>query len=436
MAGLALLLFIVAALLAPRSEAAEASIYFFWGAGCPHCAEAEPFLRDLARRHPGAQLHSFEVWYDDGNARLFARMAEAHGFAAEAVPTIVIGDRYWIGYGESLAPQIEAALGSCLADGCPDAGAGVIPGKGTAAADGAAEPAAGTRVVELPFIGAIDLAGHALWTSTLLIAVVDGFNPCSLWVLSILVALALHTGSRGKILLIGLTFITVTAAVYALFIAGLFTVLNVVGLVGWIRGGVALVALFFGAINVKDYFFYREGLSFTIDDRRKPGLYRGIRRILEAGGSPWSLVGATVVLAAGVSLVEFSCTAGFPVIWTNLLAAEQVSPLAFALLLLLYLAIYQADELAIFLAAVFTLKAGRVDERQGRILKLVGGILMLTLAGVMLVDPALMNRIGSSLAVFAVAFAVTAVVLLLHRRILPAFGIRIGSEKPPGGSAA
>jgi hypothetical protein len=81
--------------------------------------------------------------------------------------------------------------------------------------------------------------------------------------------------------------------------------------------------------------------------------------------------------------------------------------------------------------AVFTLKASRVEERQGRILKLIGGILMLTLAGVMVINPALMNRLGTSLAIFAIAFAVTALVLLLHRKILPIFGIWMGDEAPP-----
>ena len=156
-----------------------------------------------------------------------------------------------------------------------------------------------------------------------------------------------------------------------------------------------------------------------------------MRRVMDASQSFWGLAGATVVMAAGVSLVEFSCTAGFPVLWTNLLAAQKVTALAFALLLLLYLVIYQIDELVIFFTAVFTLKASRLEEKQGRILKLIGGTLMLTLAGVMVINPALMNNLSSSLLIFGIAFAAAGLVLLLHRRILPAFGIWIGSEKQP-----
>jgi len=194
---------------------------------------------------------------------------------------------------------------------------------------------------------------------------------------------------------------------------------------------VALVALFFAAVNIKDYFWYKEGISFTIADEKKPGIYKGMRRVLEAGDSTWGLIGATIVLAAGVSLVEFSCTAGFPVLWTNLLITQQASALTFITLLLLYMLIYQIDELGIFLIALVTLKSSKLEEKHGRVLKLVGGMLMLTLAVVMLVNPAWMNQLSSSLLVFLVAFGLTGVVLLVHRKILPRFGITIGSELAP-----
>jgi hypothetical protein len=290
------------------------------------------------------------------------------------------------------------------------------------------------KTIKLPFVGEIDLSKQGLLLSTLLISLVDGFNPCSLWVLSMLLAITLHTGSRKKVLIIGLVFLTVTAAIYALFIAGLFTVLKVVSFIGWIQVVVALVALFFAIVNIKDYFFYKEGVSFTISDKQKPGIYQKMRKVLDAGDSFWGLIGGTVVLAAGVSLVEFSCTAGFPVMWTNMLTAQNVSVITFVLLLLVYMFIYQLDELGIFLVAVFTLKSSKLEEKHGRILKLIGGVLMLTLAIVMLIKPALMSDIRQSLLVFGLAFLVAAIILLLHRVVLPKLGIYIGTEtkKNPG----
>lgn len=411
------------------------NIYFFWGDGCPHCEIAKPFLQGLADQYPQVQFHSYEVWYVAENQEIFMKIAAAYGVEPHAVPTIFIGDRYWEGYNDTIRAQIENAVQVCLESGCPDRGQAVLtgdPAPGSppttppAAAEGA-QPSA-EEVINIPLIGAVDLTHQSLLVSTLLISFIDGFNPCSIWVLSILLAISLHSGSRKKVLITGLVFITVTALVYALFIAGLFTVFTFISFVGWIQIVVALVALFFALVNIKDYFWYKEGVSFTIDDQKKPGIYQRIRRLMDAGDSFWGLVGGTIILAAGVSLVEFSCTAGFPVLWTNLLAAQQVTAVTFVFLLLVYMLVYQLDELGIFLVAVFTLRSSKLEEKHGRILKLVGGVLMLTLAGVMLINPNLMNNLSDSLLVFGAAFAATILILLVHRTILPGLGIHLGSE--------
>jgi glutaredoxin len=419
----------------PQSgEAGRAAIYMFWGDGCPHCAAAKPFLQELDQSSEQIDLRMYEVWYVEENQVLFTNMAAALGFEPHSVPTIFIGDRYWEGYSDQIKSQIQAAVDACLVDGCTDAGVGIIPGvvapekapEAVTAEVVALEP--GEKQIDLPIFGSIDLSVQPLFISTLLIAFVDGFNPCSIWVLTMLLALTLHTGSRKKILLIGLIFLTVTAAIYGLFITGLFTMFKVVSFASWIQILVALVALFFALVNIKDYFWYKEGVSFTISDEKKPGIFQRMRRLMDGSQSFWGLVGGTVVLAAGVSLVEFSCTAGFPVLWTNLLVSQNVLPLTFVMLLLVYLLIYQLDELAIFFIAVFTMRASRLEEKQGRILKLIGGVLMLALAGVMLVNPALMNNLTSSLIVFGSAFAVTLIILLVHRTILPRFGVQFGTE--------
>lgn len=418
-------------------------IYFFWGNGCPHCAAAEPFLTDLAQRYPNVELLAYEVWNVPQNQTLLMKMAAAFGYQPHYVPAIFIGDQHWEGFNDTIKVEIEAALQNCVNSGCPDRGSGIIPGVSTPAPATETPSAQSTppvasptpqstqpstdEIIDLHLVGKVDLTGKSLWFSTLLISFVDGVNPCSIWVLTMLLAITLHTGSRKKVVLIGIVFLTVTAGVYALFISGLFTIFTVVRFAGWMQLLAALVALIFGLVNIKDYFWYKEGVSFTISDKKKPGILQRMRNLLDASQSFGGLIVSTVILALGVSLVEFSCTAGFPVLWTNLLASQKVAPLAFILLLLLYMLVYQLDEMAIFFTAVFTLKSSRLEEKHGRILKLVGGMLMLTLAIVLLVKPALMNELKSSLIIFAIALAATLLVLLIHRIILPRFGIRIGT---------
>lgn len=415
----------------PKVQDYPVVIYFFWGDGCPHCAAQKPFLQDLAKRYPSIEIYDYEVWHDAANQQLFKKMTTAFGFEPHGVPTTFIGTRYWEGFSPEIGASIEQYVANCATHGCRNAGAGIIPGikaEPETTPPAAAPESSNEAVLTLPLLGKVDLTTQSLAVSTSLIAFVDGFNPCSVWVLSILLGLTLHTGSRKKVLIIGLVFLTVTSLVYVLFIAGLFTLFTFVSFLTWIQIVVALMALFFATVNIKDYFWYKEGLSFTIADEKKPGIYKNIRRVLNAGDSWWGLISATVVMSAGVSLVEFACTAGFPVLWTNLLAAQNVTPLTFGLLLFLYMLIYQIDELAIFLAAVFTLKSSKLEEKHGRILKLIGGTLMLTLAIVMLINPSLMNNLRSSLLIFAMAFGGAMLILLVHRVILPHYGIHIGTE--------
>ncbi len=439
------------------SDETDVNIYLFYGEGCPHCAQAKPVLIGMAEENPRVGYYDFEVYYNEENQKIFFDFGIAFGMEPQYVPTIFIGERYWVGYSEDIRLEIENYIEQCLNSGCANPGAEVL-GVGTPAADTSTpestptqeEPPAFTatplpqpsaeidpsipggeepeRMITLPLIGTVDLSNQSLLLSTILIALVDGFNPCSIWVLSMLLAITLNTRSRKKVLIIGFVFIFVTGLIYALFIGGLFTVFKIINFVGWIQLIVALVALIFGLVNIKDYFWYKQGLSFTISDEKKPGIYKGIRRLAKADGSIIGLITGTVVLAAGVSLVEFSCTAGFPVLWTNLLAAQNVSGLAFVGFLLVYMLIYQIDELGIFLVSVFTLRKSKLEEKHGRILKLLGGMLMLTLAVVMLVNPTLMNNVNSALLVFGIAFAVAGLVLLVHRVILPKFNIKIGSE--------
>jgi cytochrome c biogenesis protein CcdA/thiol-disulfide isomerase/thioredoxin len=435
----------------------QVPVYFFWGDGCPHCATQKPFMAELERRYPEVILKSYEVWSVEENRQIFFEMAAASGFEPQAVPTTFIGDQVWTGFYEGMKRELEAAIVACIETACPDPGLD-IPGAGVVSEEPVAIPAEpipapaeieretmlGTEaeteaqgaievqeeqsLITLPLLGVINLNAQSLPFSTAVIAFVDGFNPCSLWVLSILLALVIHSGSRRKTLLVGLTFLLVTAGVYGLFIAGLFKVFTIVSFIGWVQVIVALLALGFALVNIKDYFWYKEGLSFTISDKHKPKIYRDMRGIISGEKSSLALIGATIVMALGIALVELPCTAGFPVLWSKMVSAHQVSTMGFIMLLGLYLLIYLLDELLIFFTAVVTLKASKLEEKHGRVLKLVGGVVMLALAIVLLVDPELMNNFGNSLLVFAAAFGGALMILLLHKVILPKFGIVIGTE--------
>lgn len=376
-----------------QAEEEVADLWYFRREGCPVCERAEVWLESFEDRYSELTVHQLDIGRDPLARDLFVAMLQARDERPHAVPTFVYRDHVWVGFSPAVGEAIEAAVGE---DTSPD------------------EPGVAVTRLDLGPLGSVELSGQPMLAATMLIAFVDGFNPCSLWVLTVLLAMILGTRSRPRIAAVGLTFLTVTAAIYGLFIAGVFTVLAVMGHLEWIRPVIALLAFLFGAVNVKDYFAFKSGLSLSIPDRFKPSIYRGGRALRGERTLP-ALLGITVVLAAGVAIVELPCTAGFPVIWTGLVSEAGIEGVAFAALLSVYLLVYLSVEVAILAIAVLTLRPSRMQERHGRVLKLFGGMLMIALATVLLLDPTLMERLDGALLAVGGGLAAAGLILLLHR---------------------
>lgn len=274
--------------------------------------------------------------------------------------------------------------------------------------------ALGATGVSLPVSGELDPEEESLLVSTLLIGLVDGFNPCSLWVLTVLLGVTVRAG-REKVLAVGLTFLSVTALIYGLFIAGVLSVFSYVSHLDEIRLAVAGFALAFGVVSVKDFLAPDWGFSFSIPESHRPGLYDRIRTVLRTDGL-LSTVGATALLAAGVALLELPCTSGLPLAWSNLVAASDPSTPVYVGLLATYVLTYLSVELVIFGVAVVTLDRIRYDKRRGRALKLLAGTVMLGLGGALLVDPTVIENVRAMVGLFAGAVGTTALVSWLFHR--------------------
>lgn len=426
-AALLSLLLAAAALAAPAAAAGQDSpsvtLYVFMSETCPVCNAQKPFLESLDRQHPELQILQMEVMTASEHRPLLQAMAAAHDVRPGSVPMIFLGGRVWTGDSNQIRTEISAHVSRCLAEGCPDARELIALQRDPVATDPVAEADA---IIDVPLVGKVNLSVQPLLLSTSLIAFVDGFNPCSIWVLTMLLVLVLHSGSRARVLLVGLTFLVTTALIYGMFIAGVFSILAFASYLPWITWLVALFALTFGLVNVKDYFWFKRGFSFTIDDKHKPGIFKGFRELMMTSRSPLALMGATVVMASGIALIELPCTAGFPVIWSGLVRAHDVSWLEFVLLLGVYLLIYLGIELVIFAIAVVKLRVDRFQESHGRILKLIGGVIMVALAVVLLAAPEAMSQVGPAMGVFLSAFVLSGLIILAHRYLLPRIGIRIG----------
>ena len=376
------------------------TLTLFHGDGCPHCAAEIAYLVDeFAPAHPEVTMRAYEVWANEANRALMLDAAAQYGFEAGPVPvTIVQGPdshQVLVGFGAGTPAQIEAAIVT-------------VGAQAPSGADPSAPPPSPTSagvVVDVPLLGDVDLAGSSLLVSTVLIGFVDGINPCSLWLLSMLLAIVLHSGSRRRVALVGTVFLTVTAGMYAVYIAGVYSVLTVLDAMTWIRVAVAAVALTFGVLQVKDGLRPGTGPSLSISAQRLPALFSRMRAVSGDDRGVLAVVGGTVVLAVGVSLLETPCTAGLPLLWANLLSDQGASTGTSVALFGVYMAVFLLDELAVFAAAVVTLRSTKLQQRHGQALKIVSGSVLVTLAVAMLLVPGAMQTLPGTLAVFAAAAA-------------------------------
>ncbi|WP_297082804.1 hypothetical protein [uncultured Demequina sp.] len=396
---------------------ADADLVLFWGDGCPNCAAQKEWLATAQAQYPDLDIVQYEVWNDAANQELFAAEGERLGFAAGSVPTTIMGERVWIGWTDQIEQDMAGAIATVEAGGELRAGVFGTEGAGTCSEDGTVCSAeAPETTLSVPIVGDVTVSADSLLLSTVVIGFVDGINPCSLWVLSILLTIVLRTNSRRRVIAIGTTFLVVTAVMYGLYMAAFYSALAVVGFMGWIQIAVAVVAGIFGIVSVKDYFAFGKGVSFTIRKEDKPGIYKRMR---EAAGKEALIpaIGATLVLAVGVSLLEAPCTAGFPVLWTGMLHANDVGPAETAGLFAAYMIPYLLDELILFGIAVVTLRATKLQDKHGEMLKLFAGVTMLVLAAVMAIDPTLMEDPLAALALFAGAFVLALTIHLVTVRV-------------------
>lgn len=242
------------------------------------------------------------------------------------------------------------------------------------------------ETVTLPFFGEVRWQDWGLPAFTVLVGLVDGFNPCAMWVLLFLLSLLVTLRDRWKILAVAGTFVVVSGLAYLAFMTAWLNVFQLIGLLRPTQVILGLIGVSVGTIHIKDYFAFKQGVSLSIPDSVKPGLYDRIRGIALAESLLAAIVGASV-LAVLVNIVELLCTAGLPAMYTGVLTMQNLAPWQNYAYLLLYIVAYMFDDTIMVAVVVATLGRYKLQERGGRILKLISGIVIVALGTVMLFRP-------------------------------------------------
>lgn len=354
----------------------------FVRAGCPHCAKAKAFLATLAGERPDLRIAIHDVSQDQTARARLQQLTSMQGLNRVSVPTFYIRGQLLVGFSEQL--QSEARIRAALARNTdtPQISSGAA-GSCTVVETQTCAPE--TSAQTQPEIFQVSLFGHTLTLDeiglplfTLAMGLLDGFNPCSMWVLVLMISLLAPMQNRWRMVAVAGAFIAVEGLAYLAFMAAWLNLFLFVGLSRLSEIVIAAIAILAGAIHLKDFLAFGRGPSLSIPASAKPGIYARMRGILQAENLAGAIVGA-IVLAVLVQFVEFLCTSGFPALYTRILTLRHLPPLNYYGYLLLYNAAYMLDDLLVLGVGVITLSQRRLQEKEGRWLKLLSGAVMVGL---------------------------------------------------------
>lgn len=352
-------------------KAAPNEIIFFYSDTCPHCAKEKVFLTDLEKKYPELKIIRYEVIHDQNNQKLLGELYKKYNVPSREqglVPVTFTSKKYFVGFNEQVAEDIENCFETCVSQSTDSGG----------------------QKIKVPILGEVDPSKISLFLLAAVLGTLDGFNPCAMWVLVILISLLLATKSRKQILLVGGTFIFAEGFLYLLFMSAWLNVFLAIGYVSLTKILIGIFGIAFGIWRIREFMTWQPGVcKVTEGTGTKDKIFDKIKNVVKPATIPATVLGV-VLLAFGVNLVEFFCSAGFPVIFTRVLALQDLGTLQYYFYLILYNLFYMLDDFIVFGFAFFTLNRFGFSDKYNRYSTLFAGLLILLLGIILIFKPELL----------------------------------------------
>jgi thiol-disulfide isomerase/thioredoxin len=375
LAILGVVLFITGLKPAEPTTNGSFEVHFFYLTGCSHCDEQKPFNERLAEKYPSISVIYHDASKPEGS-ELLSEMLASLGVDEESFfPVTIFGNQAFEGWDseETTGEEIEKALQQCLAGDCPATGGG--------------EP--GGEII-VPIIGKIVPSEYSLPALAIILGIVDGFNPCAMWVLVYLISLVMTLKDRRRIWLIVGSFVFASGVLYYLFMAVWLNAFLVVGYFRPLTIVIGLVAFGAGIVNEKEFIQTKGAIVCEVEDeesRRKTmsRVERLIRSPLNLG-----MIAGIIALAFVVNSIEFVCSAAIPAVFTHVLSLRDLSTFQYYGYILLYDIFFMLDDLVIFGSAAFAMNSN-IGGRYSKYGKPIGGAILLALGALLLFAPDLLR---------------------------------------------
>lgn len=387
-----ILLILVLFFISSVVSAKQINIYLFHSSDCMHCKAEIKFLDGLKEKYD-IKVYKYEVMYDEENSKLMHEIKDLMGEKSNYVPFTVIGTTTFTGFNETNEYQIENAIKEYQTSKYCDK-VGVYMDITKDAGDCEEIKKISSSTMKLPILGEVDVKSFSLPIISVVIGLVDGFNPCAMWVLIFLLSILVGMKNRKKMWILGLTFIGTSALVYLLIMLAWLNIVASFTTIRWLQILIAVVALIASFINIRSYFKARkedDGCTVTSSESRKK-IVSKVKNIAENSenkkkyGFILAILGI-IALAISVNVIELACSAGLPLIFTQILAMNDVTSVSKLIYILIYILFFMIDDIIVFMIAMFTFKVTGISTKYTKYSHLIGGIIMLLIGLLMIIKP-------------------------------------------------
>lgn len=370
-------------------KAKELNIYLFYGDKCPHCAELEKFLEQYLDDNKNVILNKYEVWSNKENQEKYKEVQKILNDYSNGVPYLIIGNNVITGYDSEITPERIKNTITYYSNFDYKDKVGIYLGTTTEEEENLKED--GKKYedtdVNIPILGKKKSKEVPILLSTILIGLVDGFNPCAMWILIFLISMLLGMKNVKRKWALGITFLLSSALVYFLFLISWLNLAVFLNNIILIRMGISIIAVFFGILTILKFFFVKEDDGCEVVDKSgRKKIINSIKKIIKEKSFILALFGI-VVLAASVNVIELLCSLGLPVMFTQILTINEVSKTAQIIYSLIYVFFFLIDDIVIFTIAMKTLEIKAISNKFGKYSHLIGGIIMLIIGFLMIYKP-------------------------------------------------
>lgn len=362
---------------------------------CQHCRDLKQFLEHFEQQSdtPHLEVVFYNVKTEPG-AKAFEQVTQKAQLP-KATPVVLIGTQVLQGFDQPETTGVMLERFIRLQAGQPRIGldryllleGGSVERIQTAICDDETgcvleeEP----LLVKVPFFGVVDVARFSLPILSGVLGLIDGFNPCAMWVLITFLLVLIQMRSRERLLAVAGLFIVAETLMYYLILNIWFTTWDFVGLDQWVTPLVGLLAVGGGLFFLYEW-YTSDGTCkvVNLEDRAKIS-----GRIKKLASEPftWLTAFGVIMLALSVNIIEFACSIGIPQAFTKILELNALSFLETQSLMLIYILGYMVDDFLVFGLALWGAEKMHMTAQYSKWSNLAGGILMLLLGSILIFAP-------------------------------------------------